>query len=303
MAASVRAKLLKLAKEGKHDFQMVLTRYALERLLYRLSISSYVSDFIVKGAILFTLWMPETMFHRATKDLDLLGYGQPSQERLESIFCELCQLEVPDDGLVFEASTIKAEPIRAQEKYSGIRVHLNANLSGARIPLQIDIGFGDSVDPPAEQVTFPTLLPFDGPQIRAYRKETQVAEKFHAMVERGLLNSRLKDYFDIMVLARTFSFDAATLWAAISSTFQLRETVLGSEIPMGLTQAYAEKQRELHWKSFTRKKLPPDFEQVELPMVIEELREFLWTLCQRADSEKPVSGDWPPGGPWNFGAG
>jgi predicted nucleotidyltransferase component of viral defense system len=210
MAASVRARLTQLATRNGYDFQQVLTSYAIERLLYRLSVSPHADSFVLKGATLFTLW--EGFPHRQTRDLDLLGFGENSIERMVAVFQEVCATSVGDDGLGF--GKISGETIRGLQEYGGIRLHVSAGLGRAVVPLGIDIGFGDQITPSPKKVVFPTLLDFPKPKLRAYPVETVVAEKFEAMVRLDMANSRMKDFYDLNYLASTTAFDGDPLCAA-----------------------------------------------------------------------------------------
>jgi len=195
IAASIRQRLLNIIRETGDDPNLVWTRYAVERLLYRLSVSEYDEEFILKGAMLFMAWTGQA--HRPTADVDFLGFGKDSSERITKIFQILCDMDVEPDGLNFDSETIKVGPIREDQEYQGKRVNLTAFLERARIPLQIDIGFGDVVTPNAEKIDYPTILKLPAPIIRAYTRETVVAEKFHAMVVLGIANSRMKDFYDL----------------------------------------------------------------------------------------------------------
>ncbi len=184
VGASVRGRLLNLARERREDFQLVLTRYALERFLYRLSRSPHRDSFILKGAMLFSLWVRAP--YRATRDLDLLGKGDASPARMTEVFRQICALEVEDDGLEFAADSVTVEEIRDVQEYGGLRVTLTARLARARIPIQVDVGFGDAVTPPAQEVELPSLLDFPRPRVKAYQAETVIAEKLQAMVALGM---------------------------------------------------------------------------------------------------------------------
>lgn len=208
-AASVRARLTHLARERNEDFQLMLSRYANERLLYRLATSKHGQHFILKGATLFTLWTGAP--HRATRDLDLLGSGEPSVERVREAFAEVIAQPMPEDGVQFDSSSLKAGLIREGQLYGGIRVELVALLTRAKVRLQVDVGFGDAITPDPSVVDFPTLLDLPAPRLRAYPRETVIAEKVNAMVELGMANSRMKDFFDIAALARRFDFDGDLL--------------------------------------------------------------------------------------------
>ena len=211
LAHSVRDRLLKLAKARGEEFNFVLVRYALERLLYRLSKSPHDGKFILKGAMLFTIWSKHP--HRATKDLDLLGAGAPDLDRLAQVFRDVCAASVEDDGVVFEPRSVEARRIKEEAEYEGVRITLDGKLGSAQLAVQVDVGFGDSVVPPPRTIEFPTLLPFPGPVIRAYSRETVVAEKLHAMVDLGMANTRMKDFFDLWFLCREFEFNGAQLVA------------------------------------------------------------------------------------------
>lgn len=205
IGASVRARLLRLARERGEDFQLVLTRYANERLLYRLATSGHASRFVLKGAALFTIWTGEP--HRATRDVDLLGFGDPSEDHLRAVFADILAVEVDDDGVRFDESTLDVGPIREEQDYGGVRVVLIAQVTNAKVRLQVDVGFGDAITPDAMNVDFPPLLDFPAPNLRAYPRETVVAEKLEAMVKLGQANSRMKDFYDLAVLSQTFAFE------------------------------------------------------------------------------------------------
>jgi len=241
ISASVRQRLLNLARERKDDFQLVLVRYGVERLLYRLSISHYANQFVLKGAMLFQLWTGQP--HRSTLDVDLLGSGDDNVDRLVTLFRDVCLQQVEDDGLTFLADGIQGGLIREEQRYGGIRVQMTAKLDNAHIPIQIDIGFGDAITPKAEQVEYPTLLGQSAPILRVYPKETVIAEKYEAMVSLGMANSRMKDFYDLWVLARDFGFDGSILARAIRSTFERRGTTLPAKAPLALTKSFRKTER------------------------------------------------------------
>jgi len=221
-AVSVRDRLLQLARRRGEDFQLILTRYGLERLLYRLSQSEYRDRFILNGAVLFTLWDDQP--NRATRDVDFLGFGDSDEDAVRDAFRALCKTAVADDGLVLHVDSVRVDPIRDVTEYGGMRVTLLGELAGARIPIQADIGFGDAVTPEPERIEYPTLLGSPAPLLRAYPRETVVAEKYQALVHLGMANSRMKDFYDLWVMTQRFEFDGATLSEAISNTFARRET-------------------------------------------------------------------------------
>ncbi len=252
LPASVRARLLNLAKQRGEELDLVLKRYGIERFLFRMSQSAHSDAFILKGAMLFELWLGRA--HRTTKDLDLLGFGSTDILHLEAIFRELCTLPVTPDGLDFLPESVKGTEIREDNLYQGVRITLRAMLGAARIALQVDIGFGDAVYPAPEEVEYPSLLEFPRPRLRAYSQATVVAEKFHVMVELGLANSRLKDYHDIWMILRAFEVSPETLRRAIQATFQRRKTGVPLTLPIGLSAAFAtDAQKQVQWKAFLRK--------------------------------------------------
>ena len=204
-AASVRARLLNRARETRQDFNLILTRYALERLLYRLSISPHADQFLLKGALLFDLWFDVP--HRPTRDADFLGLGSAELPHLETIFRNICRVDT-EDGMTFRPDTVQAAEIRKEANYAGVRVTLLGLIDGARCPVQIDIGFGDAVTPGPVEVRYPVMLPdFQAPKLQVYPRYTVVAEKLEEIAALGIANSRMKDFYDIWLLSRHFEFD------------------------------------------------------------------------------------------------
>ena len=230
IGASVRARLLKLARDRGQPFDLVITRYALERLLYRLSESAHRNRFALKGAMLITTWFADP--HRPTRDLDLLGFGDSAEESILRVFREVCGMPA-DDGITFEVDNLRIERIREELEYGGLRLRTVANLSRARINVVIDVGFGDAVEPGLEEIEFPVLLESPAPRLRAYPRETVIAEKFQAMVHLGRANSRMKDFYDVWVLSKAYGFDPDRLAKAIAATFERRRTAIPSEVPDG----------------------------------------------------------------------
>lgn len=295
VAASVRQRLLNLARQSKEDFQFVLNRYAIERLLFRLARSDYRGEFIVKGATLFALWSTGT--HRPTRDLDLLALVKDDAARAKKIFEDLCLLPVADDGLHLDHRSIVVEPLRARTDFQGLRVHLTATLAVARITIQVDIGFGDAVVPPASEVVFPTMLAFPAPRLFAYRRETVVAEKFDAMVKLGIANSRMKDFFDIWFLAGRFAFEGRDLSAAVRATLQRRGPP-PSEVPLALTPEFFEDAgKRVQWAAFLRRSGLLDKAKT-LDQTCLLLRDFLMPAARAARAGESLDQIWSPGGPW-----
>jgi len=297
VAASVRRRLLNIIQDTGDDPNLVWTRYAAERLLYRLSVSDHAGDFILKGAMLFTAWTGE--MYRLTVDVDFLGRGDDSSERLARVFRDLCGMDVEPDGLVFDADTVKVAPIREEQEYGGRRVTLTAFLGKARIAVQVDVGFGDAVTPKAEKIIYPTLLDFPAPCIRAYPRETVVAEKFQAMVVLGIANSRMKDFYDLFVLARDFTFDGDILVRAIKATFKRRKTEIPVDPPLALTDEFGrDEAKSVQWKAFVRKN-GLEKETPEFPELLSRLRDFLLPPVRAASAgHAPVPRKWTKGGPW-----
>ena len=296
-AVSVRDRLLALAREQGEDFQLLLTRYGLERLLYRLGKSAYRDRFILKGAMLFMLW--DDQLHRPTRDVDFLGFGDSSETALQAIFRELCDIPVEDDGLKLRADSVKVEVIRDAAEYGGIRVRMFGELASARIPIQADIGFGDAVTPEARDIEYPVLLDSPVPQLRAYPTETVVAEKYQALVHLGLANSRMKDFYDLWVIAHAFDFDGRTLAEAIHNTFSRRRTHLPKQMPSGLSPRFHEDPfKNTQWKAFIQKGA---LARMSLPLstVCSLLQGFLLPPTRALVENRNFNAQWKHGGPWH----
>lgn len=246
---SIRQRLLNHAREAGEEFQLTLDRYAVERLLYRLSISRHRNDFLLKGAMLFRHWFEHE--HRPTRDADFLGFGSPDPVRIDAIMRELCRIEA-DDGLVFGLSDLRVNEIRETARYDGLRAQLRAQLGTATCLVQWDIGFGDAVTPGPEDVELPTLLDdLPAPSLRIYPRETVFAEKLEAIVRLGMTNSRMKDYFDLLSLVREGRLDPAVLTRAVAATFERRNTPVPVSMPPGLTGAFAsDGARQRQWRAF-----------------------------------------------------
>lgn len=250
LGASVRARLLQISKEKGQNFDLILTRFAIERLLYRLAQSRHVDCFVLKGAMLLMTWFDEPF--RSTRDLDLLGYGDPAPEGLVAIFKEVLAADEPD-GVVFDAEGVQISRIWEDNQYGGHRIRTTARVGGARIAVNIDVGFGDATEPAAELLDYPVLLDMPAPRLRGYARETVVAEKFQAMVVLGMINSRMKDYYDLWVLSQSFDFDCSRLARSIAATFGRRQTMIPDEIPDALTSAFAQDAQKQHqWEAFKR---------------------------------------------------
>jgi predicted nucleotidyltransferase component of viral defense system len=295
--ASVAARLLQLSRSTGEDHQVLLTRYGLERLMYRLSQSALADRFVVKGALAFLVWADEPF--RATRDLDLLAMPEPSQDELLELFRSLCRMEVADDGLVFEESSVTLSEIREDQQYGGFCVNMKATLGKIRIPIQVDIGFGDAVTPEPKPEKFPVLLNFSPPVLRLYPRETVVAEKTDAIVQLGLVNSRMKDFYDLWVLMREFEFDGVLLKEAITATFKRRRTQLPVVIPQGLTVQFSEdSQKQAQWVAFIRRTHAKIPEGLEFKVVVEKISAFLVPPLLAAGKSEIFSLKWQKDGPW-----
>ncbi len=284
IAASVKARLLTLSKERGQPFDLLLTRYVLERLLYRLSTTEYRDRFVLKGALLLTTWF-ETPF-RPTRDLDLLGFGDSAPEALLAIFQEICAVAV-DDGVIFDIGALKVDRVREELEYGGLRLATIARLDKTRVSVSIDIGFGDATEPGLEELDLPVLLDQPPPHLRAYAMETVIAEKFQAMILLGRANTRMKDYYDIWMLAQTHQFDGDGLAKAIAATFERRKSAIPAALPDGLSAAFAAdvaKQRQ--WGSFARniEVAPPD-----LATIVADLAAFLMPQADAALNRRSKS--------------
>jgi hypothetical protein len=249
IAVSVRARLTQRARDRRENAQLTMTRYVIERLLYRLSLSGYREGFVLKGAMLFSLWSPTP--YRATGDLDLLGFGANTPERVAEIFRELFAIEA-EDGVAFRPDTVRVAAARAADEYAGVAVDFHVELAGARLPIHVDIGYGDAITPGVVEVEYPSMLGLPAPKLRAYPPETVVAEKFQAMTALGMVNSRMKDFFDIWAIANTFDFEGAVLARAIKATFDRRDTDVPAEPPPAFTSAFAVA-KQAQWTAFLRR--------------------------------------------------
>ena len=271
LAASVRARLLNIAKSEGSNFNQLLVRYALERFLYRLSQSPHADRFLLKGALLFTLWYD--MPHRPTRDADLLGFGPSDLQSIGQTFRDIAAITV-DDGITFDPETVTAEDIRKEAGYAGARVVIIGELAKARCKTQIDIGFGDAVTPGPVQSEYPVLLEdFPAPRLRTYPAYTVISEKLHAIALLGMTNSRVKDYLDLWVMLDRESLNMNTLAQAISATFTRRGMAVPTDLPMGLSDEFAaDPSRQALWAAFVRKN---DLAMIPLADVVTRIRSAL----------------------------
>jgi predicted nucleotidyltransferase component of viral defense system len=248
MGTSIRSRLLNVSKQRRQPFDLLLNNYVLERLLYRLSQTKHRDRFILKGAMLLTKWFEDPL--RPTRDLDFLGIGNDDQDEMVRVFQEICGVSFKD-GVVFDPKSLKIDRIREESEYGGLRITAMTTVDTAKIRIVIDIAFGDSIEPGLQEMDLPVLLDFPAPHLRAYARETVIAEKFQAMVRLGRANSRMKDLYDIWVLSRNFEFKDDKLPRAIAATFSRRKTEIPQEPPDALTTAFAEDLTKVaQWNSF-----------------------------------------------------
>lgn len=298
LAASVHQRLLNHAKAKGRPFNEILQYFALERFLYRLSQSPYQNQFVLKGALMFTVW--QTPFIRSTRDIDLLGQLDNVVEQIVNAVKEICQQPVVEDGLSFDADTVSGERIIETADYHGVRVKFRAYLNSARIPMQIDVGFGDLVSPQPIAIQIPPILDFPPPELQGYSRESAIAEKLHIIISLGEINSRMKDYFDIWLLTTHFSFEGRTLTQAIRETFRHRQTKI-SISPVGLSDTFAHSsKKQTQWEAFLRRyrlKLEGNI-PTSLPETIQTINEFLHPVLSALMDERQFEQIWEPGGPW-----
>jgi len=296
-AASVRQRLLNYAQSSGQDFIFVLRTFAMERLLFRLSRSPYVDNFVLKGALLFKLWTGD--FYRQTRDIDMLAFKSQTIGSLKVIFKNISQIQFIDDGLTYLSDTVNVNEIREEQQYGGFRVTLKAMLGAAKIHLQIDCGFGDAITPDPVVCAFPTILDLPAPYVRTYPKETVVAEKSEAIVRLGMANSRMKDFYDLWTLAHDFPFSGQIIASAIQNTFIRRKTPLPLGTPAAFQASFIQNPlKQTQWQAFVQKtrfvKVEKNFEKT-----IGFVRSFLSPPIDYVAKSKSFEMTWPAGGPWS----
>jgi predicted nucleotidyltransferase component of viral defense system len=295
-AASVHQKLLNRARETNRPFNELLQYYAMERFLYRVSRSEYVDQFILKGALLLrTSGISEI---RSTRDIDFMSMDDAGIEKMKDVIADCCNVQVPEDGLEFESNDIEADEIRENQVYQGYRFRVRGKLGNAKIYIQIDMGFGDIITPGPIWVEFPTVLDEENPRILAYTLETAIAEKYQAMIDLDLLNSRMKDFYDVWFLSSNLEFDGAIVQKAIEQTFERRRTELPSEKPVVFKELfYADKNKAIQWKTFKKKIEQEDFPS-DLQTMIEQAEKFLWPPTERIIQGVNFTKKWAPNEGW-----
>ena len=272
MSASVRQRLLNYAQNSGRPFGEVLQYYAMERFLYRLSASPHAGKFLLKGALMLTAWRAPVS--RPTMDIDLLGETSNEVESIVQQMREVVQIDAPEDGIVFDPASFAGNAIREDADYSGVRVTFSGNLGAARIHMQIDIGFGDIVTPAPEKLSYPTILDFPAPMLFGYSRETAIAEKLQALVQLRMLNSRMKDYYDLWLLSGHPELSIPTLRVAILRTFQNRSTAIEAA-PIGLSREFCnDPGKETQWRAFLKRSNLTEVPK-GLGEIGEDLREFL----------------------------
>lgn len=276
LVASVRQRLLDLSRKQGRLFEVVLVTYGLERLIYRLSISKHRRNFVLKGGMLVTLWTADEK--RVTRDADFLGLGDASEDHLKSVFAEFLSLP-SDDGLVFDTEALSAQAITEEQEYGGVRLKTNAHLGKTRIPITVDIGFGDAMTERDYSVEYPSLLEMPTANVRAYSPATVVAEKFQAIVALGLANSRMKDYYDLWAINNAQAIEPEALDAAIRATFERRDTAIPEKVPVGLSDAFiGDAQKTQQWGAYVAS---IDIDGLSFDRVVETIWSYLGPACGR----------------------
>lgn len=295
--ASIQARLKTEAELQRRPFAEIIQYYAMERFLYRLSKTRYAEKFVLKGGLLFYVW--NIPLRRPTRDIDFRGYVVNDTESLAQIFREISEFPVPEDGMLFDGGTIAIEETQIDADYQGARTKLTAYLGRSRIIIQIDIGFSDALSSKAEPVDYPNLLP-DARQIhlKGYPKEAVVAEKFHAMIRHAELNSRMKDYYDLWLLAETYEFDSQSLQKAMEATFKQRDTELPAQRPAALSVDFAVSNNS-RWRSFLRKMDLQSTETDEFSRVVEQIWKFVEYPIRSSPGKTRLARYWSPQIGWD----
>jgi predicted nucleotidyltransferase component of viral defense system len=296
IAASILARLRNQSDEMNRPFAEVLQYFAMERFLHRLSKTRYADKFILKGGLLFYVW--NISLRRPTRDIDFRGYVSGDSQTLLKIIHEVIEMSAPDDGLVFVNQSVSVEETQIDADYLGIRAKLIALLERSRIPVQIDIGFSDELTSKAESIEYPNILPdLETVHLKGYPKETVVAEKFHAMIRHGDLNSRMKDYYDLWLISNAFDFESKSLQRAIETTFKNRDTDLPIERPLSLSAEFASA-NNTRWKNFLDKMNIETTETVDFANIIEQVWEFIEHPLQASLSQMQSPRRWTPQKGW-----
>ena len=298
VAASVRDRLLHRARGEGKEFQSVLQDFACERWLFRLQVSPHAGSLVLKGAALFRVWSSTP--HRATRDCDFLKYGDTSPDAIAQLVRAVATIEpaVPD-GLIFDDTSLRVDEIREANAYHGVRARFVMHLDQARIPMQMDFGFGDVIVPDPVEVEYPTLLDMPAPKIQAYPQETVVAEKFQAMASLGERNTRMKDFYDVWYLAANYPFEGSVLAEAITATFAQRRTRVPGDVPLVLSDEHAASPTVAgRWQGFANRGLFESHRDLPFGDVAAMCRNFVVPVAQRLHRKESFEASWHPGGPW-----
>lgn len=295
VTASVRQRLLNKARRSNRPFDELLQYYAMERFLYRFSLSEHRDRFILKGALMLMVW--ELDPPRTTKDMDLLGRTDSSVDAIIDLVKDVCRLDAEPDGLEFNAESVVAERIAEQNTYKGVRVLFDGFLGRAKRRMRLDVGFGDAVVPAPVEISYPTLLGLPAPRLRGYTRESSIAEKLETMVKLGEINSRMKDFYDVWMISRSFDFDGVVLFNAVRETFERRGTTVAGS-PTALQDTFAKSsEKQTMWKAFVARQELPEA-QVSFAPVVSSIREFVGPVLDNVANDVPFQKNWIAPGPW-----
>ncbi len=296
LRASIHQRLLNVSKKHNENFQFTLTHYAIERFLYRFSISEYSEQFVLKGALLLTFWSQERF--RPTRDIDMLGLGDISTPVLRKMMTDICRMQIDDDGIEFDAEDTRITDIREDQPFQGKRIRFNAYLGKAKAMIQLDIGYGDLITPKKTVIDYPSVLNMPIAKLQAYPLETVIAEKFQIMVDLGMQNSRMKDIYDLQFIARTFPFSGKDLQSAIRNTFNRRKTLITDKLPLVFTDEFKQDpQKNIQWLAFNNRIGLQDKTNT-LDKAIEYLEQFLLSSYLSEARSEIIETEWKAGGPW-----
>jgi len=301
LPASILQRLKNYSKENDEDFGLTLSRFAIERFIYRLSLSGYANQFVLKGAQLFRIWANTPI--RPTRDLDLLRFGSADISELIGIFKNVCDIPIEKpDGIQFLSDTVKAEAIRDQAEYDGIRVKLEYRIGMTGQYIQVDIGFGDAITPSSSEIEFPTILEMPKPRMQSYPRETVIAEKIEAMVSLGITNSRMKDFFDIYILSEKVEFEGLLIQEAIEQTFIRRQTDIPDGLPIALTEDfYNDPVKQAQWLGFLKGyELNRMLEDQDFENVVNAIKEFIKPIFESINSGNKITTKWIPQKGWLY---
>jgi predicted nucleotidyltransferase component of viral defense system len=295
LAESVLHRLKNQAKSTHRRTDELLRYYAIERFLYRLSLSQHSDKFFLKGGLMLKAWAISN--HRATLDIDLLGKTKNSIQNLKKIINDISKREVVADGIHYETTSLKLTEMQVNGEYHGLRALFNANMHSAKIPMQLDIGFSDVIFPEPMIIAYPTILEFPPPKLRGYTPESVIAEKFEAMMKLGLVNTRMKDFFDIWILSQQLLLNGESLQNAIQTTFDKRQTLLNA-LPDSMSEIfYANPVHQMRWKQFLQN-IENEEKDIELSIVIGEIKEFLQPIVLTSMNKQIFSKTWSYAKKW-----